>query len=56
MYMSMTDLTGKQVLSRSFTASYNEISVDISTFTQGIYFIKLIDSEGRSYISKIIKI
>ncbi|MCX6231926.1 MAG: DUF4465 domain-containing protein [Bacteroidetes bacterium] len=50
--LSLTDISGKEVLSKFITS--DEIDMDLSSLSKGIYFVKIVN-EKSSYFNKIIK-
>lgn len=50
--MTITDLTGRQMMQRSIAAGATRELVDITTLPNGVYLIKLSDSSKRSSVTK----
>lgn len=49
--IEVLDIFGRRI----YYSEKNQTEINISTFTNGIYFVRLIDSKGNSVVKKIIK-
>jgi|GEM_PF-2192477 len=50
------DITGKELINEVVLSEHSsEFAINLSEFVKGIYFIKVIDSSGNVYTSKVIK-
>jgi len=53
--VSITNISGQEILARQFTSNNKTESIDISHLTKGIYFAKVFDGTYFKYIKVVLE-
>jgi hypothetical protein len=53
--ITLTDLTGRLVLTSNISLDKNQTSVDVSKLNQGIYLLKIVTQQGNATFKVIVQ-